>query len=673
MHRDTWVQAAAAACLIGFLAASALLATQVAASAGQHRLSYTDTAEEGDPPEVALGIAMGAFRGLFVNMLWMRANALKEEGKYYEAVDLARMITRLQPRFPRVWVFHAWNLAYNISVATTTPQERWEWVQAGIRLLRDQGIPSNPDDVLLHKELAWIYLHKIQGIMDDANWYYKRQLARDWTIALGPPPRRTAETNSTEAMKQAYVDWLTRIAESKDTLADLVAAVPAVGPLLERFRSEAGLDLAASIWTPQGTGPGEQILAMIEEKRSLERIQTALGLAGRRPNFNPAAVAILEDMSVREPLRALAMFLRKRMVTDKYHMELDRMIRYTREYGPLDWRHAASHAIYWSTRGVEEVMYRINPRNKADYDILNTDRLTIQALQELFRNGEIYFDNFNPDFFMQLPNPDFVDAYEKVLYKLSERAAFSPRPGEWVYPEKGRPFTIYSAGYENFLKDAIRFMYRRGDLARANELYDKLRTFPYLNTNRDWAEFEIDLALPVGDFAALEISKDDRYTSPYVAQGEVLGAIQSALVDGLLAGNMRLFRSQMDYARAFHKIFVDKQVFSTATNRDDRARMEVMDRDFDTYAAKVLTQLVQVAGVPDGAIIYSRCPTGIQTKAYPLLVQSEIRAFLDGPAQAGAGGFDIWFPPPPGLEEYKKQLDAEERARRQHRGTIEQK
>jgi hypothetical protein len=68
-----------------------------------------------------LGIAMGAFRGIFVNWLWMRANDLKEQGKYYEAVDLAKTITRLQPRFPRVWAFHAWNLAYNISVATNTP------------------------------------------------------------------------------------------------------------------------------------------------------------------------------------------------------------------------------------------------------------------------------------------------------------------------------------------------------------------------------------------------------------------------------------------------------------------------------------------------------------------------------------------------------------------------
>src|SRR5262245_5001373 len=138
MQRDTINQLIAAAVCVVCLAVSGVLAVGLTASSGRHRLVYTDKAVEGDPPQVAMGVAMGAFRGLFVNMLWIRANALKEDGRFYESMDLARAITRLQPRFPQVWVFHAWNMAYNISVATQTPQERWQWVQAGINLLRQQ-------------------------------------------------------------------------------------------------------------------------------------------------------------------------------------------------------------------------------------------------------------------------------------------------------------------------------------------------------------------------------------------------------------------------------------------------------------------------------------------------------------------------------------------------------
>ena len=46
-------------------------------------------------------------------------------------------------------------------------------------------------------------------------------------------------------------------------------------------------------------------------------------------------------------------YLRKRTIVDTYHMEPDRMLRYTRKYGPMDWRHPASHAVYWAARGVE--------------------------------------------------------------------------------------------------------------------------------------------------------------------------------------------------------------------------------------------------------------------------------------------------------------------------------
>lgn len=672
MRRDGWIQLGAVGSLLLCLGASALLTPTIAASAGRARLVPADTAEKGDPPEVAAGIAMGAFRGVFVNMLWMRANALKEEGKYYEAVDLARTITRLQPRFPRVWVFHAWNLAYNISVATQTPKERWQWVQSGIRLLRDEGIPANPSDVLIHKELAWLFMHKVQGIMDDANWLYKRELAREWTIVLGPPPRRTAEVLTTQQMIDAYVEWLSRIAEAKDSLDELASAEPGVGELVDALRTRAGLDLTGQLWNAAGNGPGEQLLTMIEEQRSLNRIQETMGLSGSGPRVNRQALDIINGLPDPKPFFALARFIRKRLVVDKYHMEPDRMIRYTKEYGPLDWRHGCAHALYWSARGVDEGYYRVNARNKGDYDFLNTDRLTIQAIQELYRSGEIYYDAFNPQFYIQLPNPDYIDFYESTLYKLNQRAVFSPRKGEWVNAEKGRTWTMYSGGYENFLKDVIRYMYRTGDMEKANFYYKKLREFPYLPSNRDPAEYDTTLAVTVDKFAENEISKEDRYTSTYVAREEVVGALQRAFLRGLLVDNAKLYKAQMDYARKFHEVFTKRQVFDTAVTRDERGRMEVMDRDFDTFAGKVLATFIVAAGIPDGPIMFRKAPVELQTRAYPILVQSPIREQLDAAEAAGGTGFDIWFHAPAGLENYRKEFEERMKINRQ-KGTIEQK
>ncbi len=63
MRRDSLVQLVAAGVLALCLLASGVLATQLTASTGKHQLGYSDRAIEGDPPQVSLGIAMGAFRG----------------------------------------------------------------------------------------------------------------------------------------------------------------------------------------------------------------------------------------------------------------------------------------------------------------------------------------------------------------------------------------------------------------------------------------------------------------------------------------------------------------------------------------------------------------------------------------------------------------------------------
>src|SRR5437868_4875803 len=60
--------------------------------------------------------ALGGFRGLIANALWIRATELQDEGKFFEMVQLADWITKLEPHMAQVWAHQAWNMAYNISV-----------------------------------------------------------------------------------------------------------------------------------------------------------------------------------------------------------------------------------------------------------------------------------------------------------------------------------------------------------------------------------------------------------------------------------------------------------------------------------------------------------------------------------------------------------------------------
>ncbi|HZR21102.1 MAG TPA: hypothetical protein VFE51_27720 [Verrucomicrobiae bacterium] len=135
---------------------------------------------ENAPPVLAFTtVALGGFRGLISNILWIRATDLQDNDKYFEMAQLADWITKLEPHFVQVWLVQAWNMAYNISVKFKDFPDRWRWVERGLDLLRDDGLRYNPNETLIYRELAWFFQHKIGANMDDANMYYKQQWANE--------------------------------------------------------------------------------------------------------------------------------------------------------------------------------------------------------------------------------------------------------------------------------------------------------------------------------------------------------------------------------------------------------------------------------------------------------------------------------------------------------------
>lgn len=166
------------------------------------------------PPVLAFTtIALGSFRGLIVNALWIRSGELQEDGRYFEAVQLADWITKLQPYFSTVWVNLAWNLSYNISVKFPDPEDRWKWVQRGIELLRDEGLKYNPHAVDIHSELARHFQHKMGAYLDDAHltykWHWYQEMEAvipggrpNYTELLNPPTPQIAERVKT--LKERY-------------------------------------------------------------------------------------------------------------------------------------------------------------------------------------------------------------------------------------------------------------------------------------------------------------------------------------------------------------------------------------------------------------------------------------------------------------------------------------
>ena len=119
--------------------------------------------------------AMGGLRSIAAEIVWFRADRLQEEGRYVELAQLASALALMEPHTPEVWSYAAWNLAYNVSVMMATHEDRWRWVEAAMRLLRDEGLRLNPRSPELYRELAWLFELKIGTSIDDASLLYREK------------------------------------------------------------------------------------------------------------------------------------------------------------------------------------------------------------------------------------------------------------------------------------------------------------------------------------------------------------------------------------------------------------------------------------------------------------------------------------------------------------------
>ena len=155
--------------------------------------------------------ALGGFRSIAAEVVWFRMDRLQDEGRYVELAQLATVLTRMEPHTPEVWSHAAWNLAYNVSVMMPTPADRWRWVHAGLRLLRDEGLRFNPRSSDLCRELAWMFELKIGADIDTAAATYRAEWrkivedvrARDAWDELGMDPRVMRRLEETTG----FDDW----------------------------------------------------------------------------------------------------------------------------------------------------------------------------------------------------------------------------------------------------------------------------------------------------------------------------------------------------------------------------------------------------------------------------------------------------------------------------------
>lgn len=631
MKRDTLIQVIALVGMLGFLTGAGSLVSTIDASASSAQLKYTDEASKGAPLAVTVAQSVGVLRGVMVNYLWIRAEGLKEDGKFFEAFSAADWITKLQPRFAKVWAFQAWNMAYNISVATHTKEERWKWVQDGIRLIRERGLKYNPNDMMLYKELSWYFMHKVGGFTDDAHTYYKQQLADRWQGILGQPPYDY----------EARMDMIRGIVNAPSYEGDLVEQYPLAAEVLQKLRA-AGFEMDEQfLQTIEWTNAIDQ--SMMGQRLNLRERSIAIEDYAALP---PDARAVYEPISNLRPIREdpayaevfpiVANHARGRVLREDYNMDPSYMLQYMEEYGPLDWRCPAAHSLYWAELGVERGLTR---QNQVDFDRLNTDRLLFHSQQQLKFNGRIVYDFLTKEVSWGT-DLRFIPYYELTFQKVLKREvgdAFGRGPTE-----------NYLDGYRNFLIDTVREYYMWGEREKAAEQYAKLRNDPRFYEAHKPDRF----TYPISDFIIRE--SIDRHTSPQVATANILGSLVTGLRFGLARNDADAFNEHVNIARRLYDFFMDEiaiEVNITQENRLGfpdfnemlrRAFILVMTTDTNSTLEERLTLWNSDLAMVDQ----------LKLTSYDQIVNSLRTSYEQ---QGLPMPFDEAFPPPPGIEEYRIQ------------------
>ncbi len=409
---------------------------------------------ENIPPSLAFAtIATGAFRGLVVDVLWMRADRLKEQGQFFDARQLAEWITILQPRFASVWEFQAWNMAYNISVAipATQPDQRWRWVKNGYELLRDEAIDKYKlTNISLYRELARIFQHKIGGVSDDVHKYYKLQLASAMEPLLGP-----ADNKYFDELAEAPTDW------------QEITKDPNVASLVKALKS-----------------------ADEEFSDDDKFVSNYLSLRQNSGRFKPAAGRAIDDFRGSRALEKFDIFARAFELRKTWKLDPVLMRELNKTYGPigftdpnthlpLDWRLAECHAIYWAVMGLKVNAEKLSQK----YNTMetNSDRIVAHSLQNLFRNGKLYIydvpvevraDDSMQETQMRILKDVFLRPDLRMFETYNESALAIIEKYKDV---EGGPYQSLQNGHRNMLKNAVLSFYQAGHRRQAQQIYNQMR------------------------------------------------------------------------------------------------------------------------------------------------------------------------------------------------------
>lgn len=676
------VQLIALALSAGLLTAAAQFTEPINYRRQHMNMIGTKNPQENAPPEYAFAIqAFGAFRGILTNIAFIRAEEYKQAGRYYDAMQLADWISKLQPRFPSVWEFLSWNMAWNISVTTYTPEERWNWVYNGAKLIRDQGLFYNPAAINLYKQLAWIFVNKMSETTDDFHLYYKRNWAWRMHLVLGappdplgeydpkqpfeaveaggldvlfaqvagrrppPPPAKGSAAAPTVAgdeidafaiTQKAFYDRVKAIADAPDTLAQLRTAVPEAAAMIGPLRdlncriSDDKLDEDEYWAHPDGLAWTffYRVRLLGESPGMLQRIARA------HPDDPDQAAREAFDRIVgiragNPAGAALVRFMQKKVLREVYKLKAERMAELTRAFGPIDFRVVDAHSLYWVQEGLiagNETISRFGN------DKVNTARLIFFSLRNLHLRNRITFEPYTDDVTYAYFNMDTDLNFIKPMHDAFTTYGPMLEPSD----EKGGAGETYKTGHVNFLIEAIRTLYFAGRQREAQFYYDYLRENYGLNSdgtpNQNYRMTLHDHVMTMFT-EAIDVKE----------AGQAINGLFATAFSALSQGNMGQYNMLVGKAADVYRNYQTDE-------RADKVRFPpIRELQSDVLQFWLRQPATDMGVTVNKARLWLYLPLYLKQAVYDDAIEQ-----LKIECERASFDVAVAFPEPPGMEEYRK-------------------
>ena len=391
-----------------------LLIPGLAAQRVDRRLTARETLAGAPPAYILADSLLGGFRSFLISALWMRAQNMKQQGEFFEMVDIYKMISTMEPNYPASWANMAWDLSYNVAAEfDEDPHERLYWVFRGVSMLRDEAIRHNPRSALLYYELSWIFYNKATNSVDPAFPLYRQFLAMQvGRILLG--------TGDSQSLREIIAT---------------AAQYPDAGAFYAR----------------------EEVRRLTQELRAhgYDIANDAIRIAALNP---PELEKILAPKANMELLRtAMLLEMNRRLRTD-LNMSPELMLELNTRFTDIDWRLPQAHALYWSWLGNRHQL-----EEDPQYTNLRFERMIYFSLIQLAHmGGGIVTED---GMVIAPPNPQALDKVIEYMEDLLERKKDVPG------------MDGVRSAFENFLRVAVFNFYFEDDRLNAERVRQRLVKF----------------------------------------------------------------------------------------------------------------------------------------------------------------------------------------------------